>query len=386
MGRWTPVLHRKLYRFRHLDGAPVSTLRRTRLAPETFQLPVEKMRDGYYSDAYFTFTRDVLEHDDHRPDVLMQVFQREQSVLGGIDEALAILKLCSGRRRDDGEWELGWDRLEVRALHDGDEIEPWETVLTIRGDYSLFAYLETLYLGVLARRTLVSRNVRDVVEAAGGKPILYFPARFDHWQVQTGDGWAAHIAGAIGVSTDAQASWWGGKGMGTVPHGLIAAYGGDTVLAARRFADRFADVLSVTVLVDFENDSVKTTLEVAQALGDDLWGVRLDTSDKLADESLRRKYGDDAPTGVAAELVELVRAELDNAGYRDVHIVVSGGFTADRIGAFEDAGVPVDAYGVGSSLLRGANDFTADVVMVDGRPGGKVGRELRPNPRLSAVR
>ena len=236
----------------------MSTLRRTRLAPETFQLPVEKMRDGYYSDAYFTFTRDVLEHDDHRPDVLMQVFQREQSVLGGIDEALAILKLCSGRRRDDGEWELGWDRLEVRALHDGDEIEPWETVLTIRGDYSLFAYLETLYLGVLARRTLVSRNVRDVVEAAGGKPILYFPARFDHWQVQTGDGWAAHIAGAIGVSTDAQASWWGGKGMGTVPHGLIAAYGGDTVLAARRFADRFADVLSVTVLVDFENDSVRT--------------------------------------------------------------------------------------------------------------------------------
>ena len=245
----------------------MSTLRRTRLDPATFALPVEKMRDGYYSDAYFTFTRDVLEQDGHQPDVLMQVFQRERSVLGGIDEALAILRLCSGRRLPDGGWEDGWDRLEVRALHDGDEIEPWETVMTIRGDYSLFAHLETLYLGVLARRTLISRNVRDVVEAAGGKPILYFPARFDHWQVQTGDGWAAHIAGAIGVSTDAQASWWGGKGMGTVPHGLIAAYGGDTVLAARKFADRFADQLSVTVLVDFENDSVRTALEVADALG-----------------------------------------------------------------------------------------------------------------------
>jgi nicotinate phosphoribosyltransferase len=119
----------------------VSTARRTRLHPATFQLPVEKMRDGYYSDAYFTFTRDVLELDDHRPDVVMQVFQRERSVLGGVDEALAILRLCSGRRREDGTWEDGWERLEVSALYDGDEVEPWETVLTIAGDYSLFAHL-----------------------------------------------------------------------------------------------------------------------------------------------------------------------------------------------------------------------------------------------------
>lgn len=363
----------------------MTTQRRTRLDPATFQLPVAKMRDGYYSDAYFTFTRDVLEFDDHRPDVLMQVFQREHSVLGGIDEALAILKLCSGRRRGDGVWDLGWDALEVHALHDGDEVEPWETVLTIRGDYSLFAYLETLYLGVLARRTLISRNVRDVVAAAGGKPILYFPARFDHWQVQTGDGWAAHVAGAIGVSTDAQASWWGGKGMGTVPHGLIAAYGGDTVRAARRFADRFADELHVTVLVDFENDSVRTALEVADALGPRLWAVRLDTSSTMVDRSLWHEMGRFRPTGVVPELVWKVRRALDNAGYPGVRIVASGGFDARRIREFEEAGVPVDAYGVGTSLLRGSNDFTADVVRVDGVPCAKVGREERPNPRLEPV-
>ena len=141
--------------------------------------------------------------------------------------------------------------------------------------------------------------------------------------------------------------------------------------------------MNVTVLVDFQNDSVQTALEVAEALGPDLWGVRLDTSDKLADESLRRLHGDDAPTGVAPELVTLTRQALDDAGFRDVRIVVSGGFTADRIRDFEAAGVPVDAYGVGSSLIRGANDFTADVVMVDGKPCAKVGREYRPNPRLS---
>jgi nicotinate phosphoribosyltransferase len=358
---------------------------RARLDPETFQLPVEKMRDGYYSDAYFTFTRDVLEHDGHRPDVLMQVFQREHSVLGGVDEAIAILKLCSGRRRPDGSWEDGWERLEVAALHDGDELEPWEPVLTIRGDYTLFASLETLYLGVLARRTLISRNVRDVVAAAGGKPILYFPARFDHWQVQTGDGWAAHVAGAIGVSTDAQASWWGGKGMGTVPHGLIAAYGGDTVLAARKFADRFAEHLHVTVLVDFENDSVRTALEVADALGPRLWGVRLDTSSTMVDRSLWHEMGRFRPTGVVPELVWRVRRALDNAGHGQVRIVASGGFDAARIRAFEEAEVPVDAYGVGSSLLRGPNDFTADVVRVDGAPCAKVGREERASPRLEPV-
>jgi nicotinate phosphoribosyltransferase len=363
----------------------MSTTERRRLAPSVFRLPVEKIRSGYYSDAYFNHAKQLLEEDEHHPRVLLQVFQRNESILGGVDEAVAVVKQCSGYRGTDGRWVNTFKDLDVLALHEGDAVEPWETVMTIEGDYSQFAHLETVYLGCMARRTLIMRNVSEVVEAAAGKPILYFPARHDHWLVQTGDGWAAHVAGAIGVSTDAQASWWGGRGVGTVPHGLIAAYGGDTVLAARKFAERFAHEMNVTVLVDFANDSVQTALEVAEALGDDLWGIRLDTSDRLADLALQRRHGDAAPTGVNAELVELVRTELDAHGFRDVKIVVSGGFTADRIRAFEADGVPVDAYGVGSSLIRGANDFTADVVLYEGRPGGKVGRELRPNPRLSRV-
>ena len=358
---------------------------RQRLSPATFRLPVEKIRDGYYSDAYFNHTKTLLEADGHRPRVVMQVFQRKESVLGGIDEAIAILKQCTGHRGEDGRWVNTFKELEVCALYEGDEIAPWETVMTIEGDYSQFAHLETVYLGCLARRTLIMRNVHEVVEAANGKPILYFPARHDHWLVQTGDGWAAHVAGAIGVSTDAQASWWGGRGVGTVPHGLIAAYGGDTAVAAAKFADRFADVMNVTVLVDFANHSLDTALEVADALDGELWGIRLDTSDKLADAGLQALHGDDAPTGVNPELVRLVRDGLDAAGHHAVRIVVSGGFTADRIREFEAEAVPVDAYGVGSSLIRGSNDFTADVVMVDGRPGGKVGREYRPNARLTRV-
>src|SRR3954447_8591889 len=243
----------------------MATSARTRLSPEVFRLPVERIREGYYSDAYFNFSKELLEEEGRHPRVTMQVFQKHQSILGGIDEAIAVLKQCSGRHGAGG-WEDGWSQLEVHALHEGDEIAPRETVMTIEGDYSLFAHLETVYLGSLARRTLVMRNVHEVVEAARGKQIFYFPARHDHWLVQTRDGWAAHVGGAIGVSTDAQASWWGGRGMGTVPHGLIAAYDGDTVLAARKFADRYAEQMAVTVLVDFDNDSIGTAIAVAEDL------------------------------------------------------------------------------------------------------------------------
>ncbi len=267
----------------------------TRLAPEIFRLPVQRLRDGYYSDAYFVLTRQLLQDEGEHPHVTMQVFQKQDSVLGGIDEAIAVLKTCAGTYDPDGEWVSGWDQLVVEALHEGDRIAPHETVMTIEGDYSLFAHLETVYLGSLARRSLIMRNVREVVEAARGKEIFYFPARHDHWLVQTGDGWSAHVAGAIGVSTDAQASWWGGRGIGTVPHGLIAAYGGDTVRAATLFADRFHAEMNVTVLVDFVNDSVGTALEVASALGPKLWGVRLDTSEQLVDRSLFDEMGGFTP-------------------------------------------------------------------------------------------
>jgi nicotinate phosphoribosyltransferase len=352
--------------------------RKRRLPPEAFDLPVEKMREGYYTDAYFNFAREALLADGRRPRVVMQVFQKRHAVLGGMDEAIAVVKLCSH----------DWDALTVHALYDGDDIAPWETVMTIEGDYTSFAHLETVYLGVLARRTLVSTNVRRVVEAANGKPILFFPARHDHHRVQTGDGYAAHVAGAIGVSTDAQASWWGGRGIGTVPHALISAYGGNTVLAATKFAE-WADEndpdINVVVLVDFENDSVRTSLEVARALGDQLWGVRLDTSRTLVDRSLWSEMGDFDPRGVNEHLVRKVRDALDENGFERVRIVVSGGFDVERIRDFEARHVPVDSYGVGSSLIRGANDFTADIVLTDGLPSAKVGRSYRPNRRLELV-
>jgi nicotinate phosphoribosyltransferase len=333
------------------------------------------MRAGYYSDKYFTRAREILLADGARPRVTMQVFGKASAYLGGIDEAIAILKLCA----------IEWSDLAVWALHDGDPIDPWETVLLIEGPYDAFAHLETLYLGVLARRTRVGTNTRRVVDAAKPKEVMFFPARHDHWIVQTGDGYAAHIAGAIGVSTDAQASWWGSEGVGTVPHALIAAYGGDTVLATRKFAEHIDASVRLVTLVDFENDCVGTSLRVAEAMGERLYGVRIDTSEMLVDRSVIPTMGTFRPTGVCPQLVHNVRNALDRAGYAHVKIIVSGGFTVEKIQEFSRQGVPVDAYGVGSSLFQGRFDFTADVVRLEGKPCAKVGREYRPNPRLKKV-
>jgi nicotinate phosphoribosyltransferase len=333
------------------------------------------MRAGYYSDKYFVRAREVLLADGCRPRVTMQVFGKAHAFLGGVDEAIAILRLCA----------LDGRELTVHALYEGEEIVPWETVLLVEGPYDAFVHLETLYLGVLARRTRVGTNTRRVVEAAAPKEIIFFPARHDHWLVQTGDGYAAHIAGAIGVSTDAQASWWGSEGMGTVPHGLIAAYGGDTTLATRKVAEHVGRDVKLVALVDFENDCVRTSVEVARALGDRLYGVRLDTSEMMVDRSLWDHMGREKPTGVNPPLVRNVRAALDRHGFERVKIVVSGGFTVEKIREFEAQGVPVDAYGVGSSLFQGRYDFTADVVLRDGQPCAKAGREYRPNPRLELV-
>ncbi len=333
------------------------------------------MRAGYYSDKYFVRARETLLADRYRPRVTMQVFGKTHAFLGGVDEAIAILKLCA----------IEWPDLVVHALYDGDEVEPWETVLLIEGPYDAFAHLETLYLGVLARRTKVGTNTRRVVEAAAPKQVMFFPARHDHWLVQTGDGYAAHIAGAIGVSTDAQASWWGSEGIGTVPHALIAAYDGDTVLATRKFAQHVPPDVQIVTLVDFENDCVRTSLEVARELGSKLFGVRIDTSEMLVDRSVIPQMGLFKPTGVNPQLIWNVRTALDRNGFSHVRIVASGGFDVQKIEEFKAREVPVDAYGVGSSLFQGRFDFTADVVLTEGKPRAKVGREYRPNPRLERV-
>lgn len=346
-----------------------------RLPVESFGFPVDKIKAGYYTDAYFLRSEEILNGDNHHPRVLMQIFPRANVVLCGIDETIALLKKCS----------FNPENLIIHALHDGDEVEEWETVMTIEGDYADFAHLETLYLGALARQSRIATNVRKVVKAANGKLVLFFPARYDIYQTQESDGYAAKIGGLSGFSTDANAKACGGKGLGTIPHALIAAYNGDTVAATAAF-DKYVDPsIARIALVDFDNDCVNTSLAVARKLGKKLVGVRLDTSGSMVDKSLWTQIGTFKPTGVCKELVCNVRKALDAEGFNHVKIIVSGGFDAARVAAFEEMGVPVDTYAVGSSFFDGNINFTADIVKVDGKDCAKAGRRYNPNPRLELV-
>ena len=364
---------------------------------ELFQFD-PRMQEGWLSDRYFIRTARTLEHAGCDPTVTLQAFAKEHGVVAGTYECVRLLQtqLAAGYDHRD---------LAMETLLDGDRIEPWETVMHITGPYRAFGHLETPLIGALARRTLIASNVRSAIEAANGKPIIFMSARHDDWRVQTPDGYAAQVGGAQSVSSDAGGAWWGARGVGTMPHAMIAAFGGDVVKATLAFARYIQDHepgVSIVSLVDYHNDVLRDALAVAQAMrgafGDRvLTAVRVDTSDKLIDESLIRDpevWGREKLTGVHPRLVRKLRWALDDQGFDYVGIVVSGGFTPDKIRRFEAEGVPVTAYGVGSSLL-GHNpgtgglltgfDFTADVVRVDGEPESKVGRSFRPNPRLVGV-
>ena len=349
--------------------------RRKRLDAAAFNLPVDDIKRGFYTDSYFVRAREILRQDKRSPTVLMQFSGKREGWLSGIDEAVAILKLCA----DD------WSALTVHALYEADRFETWDTVLTIEGAYDAFGHLETICLGALARGTRICTNAKLLSLAAQSKPVLFFGARDDVFPMQARDGYAAFAGGVKLVSTEAQTSFFGGKAIGTIPHALIGAYGGDTVKATKRFAETIEGV-DVIALVDYDNDSVKTSLDVARALEGRLWGVRLDTAEYMVDKSVIPQMGDFRPTGVNAPLVWNVRNALDAEGFGDVKIVVSGGFDVLRIQAFEEEGVPVDAYGVGAALYDGQFDFTADIVQVNGKSEGKAGRRVHANPRLERVK
>lgn len=348
---------------------------KNRLSPDVFNIPVEKIKSGVYSDSYFLKTQQILNKDNYHPRVLMQVFQRQHAILCGMDETIAIIKKCAHNPNN----------LTIKALFDGDAIEPWETVMTIEGDLADFSHLETIYLGVLARQTKIATNVHKVVKSAQGKPVLFFSSRYDHYTVQEVDGYAAHIGGAYGVSTSANGNYWGGEGLGTIPHALIATYKGDTLKATKAFDKFINPQISRVALVDFDNDCVQTSLAVARELKDKLWAVRLDTSETMIDNSVLPYMGTFKPNGVCPQLVFNVRKALDDEGFSHVKIMVSGGFHAKRIAEFEKMQVPVDVYAVGSSLFNDNVNFTADIVMVDGQPYSKVGRQLNSTERLTLV-
>ncbi|MBI5620825.1 nicotinate phosphoribosyltransferase [Candidatus Gottesmanbacteria bacterium] len=345
---------------------------------------ISRIRRGYYSGVYFNRTKKILEQEHDETVVTMQVFQwNDGSVLCGMREAIELLREGVGFWHNH-RWVSKRKTLTVSSLSDGETVRSREPVMHISGPYVYFAHLESLYLGILARRTMVATNTHRVVEAANGKSVFFFADRFDDFHNQEGDGYAAHIGGAAGVCTEAHASRWNGVPIGTIPHALIAVSGGDTARATQLFAKHIRDV-NVVALVDFNNDCVGTSLAVAKSLGKKLWGVRLDTASNMIDKSLSKNRNTKNVFGVNPPLVWAVRKVLNDNGYAHVKILVSGGFTEEKVRWFEKEKTPVDGYGVGSALVHGNNDFTADVVKVNGKKIAKVGRAYIPSKRFRSV-
>ncbi len=434
-----------------------------RLTNAVFKLDIDGLRRGYYSDKYFenvvyvlngaamagyTFggssPRAVPAAADTLPvgDAVVetQVFNRRapQVLVAGVDMALALLRYCTGYF-DDGAFIGSADQLEVLAVEDGVlthyagdpmHVQP---VLKIRGRYRDFALLETPILGVLSHASRIATNVYELLAAAQGKQVLFFPARFDLPETQSVDGYAYWLAIQRHnrdrgqnlrplASTDAGAAWWGGQGGGTVPHALIACFLADTAETMRAFARYVPVHVNRVALVDFNNDCIGASLAVLDAYweqycpaleaGDEteqqrwtLYGVRPDTAGEMRDIALPP----DAPTGVSAPLIRTLREAMNTAWTRwhvppkledaakrfcqQVKIVASGGFSAERIRQFEADGVPVDVYGVGSTFLRNDartnTDYTMDVVRIKiGRQWvdmAKTGRQPCDNPDLQPI-
>ncbi|RLL47800.1 nicotinate phosphoribosyltransferase [Oceanobacillus piezotolerans] len=351
-----------------------------RLTNKTFKFD-PRIKEGWFSAVYFLKTKKIAEEKIPDNHVTMQFFQKENAVLCGTDEVIALLHSFANNP----------ESLEIHSLKDGDKIEPFETVLTISGRYQDFGYLEGIIDGILARRTSVATNVYNVVKAAKSagrqKPVVFMGDRDDHYTTQAGDGYAAFIGGSTAQATHAMNEWWGKEGMGTMPHALIQMFKGDVVAATQAYHEVYPND-ELAALVDYNNDVITDSLKVARAFGDKLSSVRLDTSRTLVDRYFLRNQhlmGAFDPRGVNPELLFALRKALDDEGFTSVKIMATGGFTEKRIREFEEKNVPVDMYGVGRSLLSLNIGFTGDLVLLNGQPEAKEGRRYRPNSRLEKV-
>lgn len=352
----------------------------SRLTNKTFKFD-ERVGDGWFSAVYFLKTKEIVEKKLADNIVTMQFFQKDNAVLCGTDEVIALIQTFGT--------EL--DKLEIHSLKDGDKITPFETVLTITGPYQHFGFLEGVIDGILARRTSVATNVYNVVKAARysgkQKPVIFMGDRDDHFTQQAGDGYAAFIGGSTAQATHAMNEWWGKEGMGTMPHALIQMFKGDIIAASKAYFEVFPQD-DLMALVDYNNDVITDSLKVAHEFGDKLKAVRLDTSNTLVDKYFGRNYhlmGTFDPRGVNPELIFALRDALDDEGFNHVQIVASGGFTREKITYFEEHNAPVDMYGIGRNLLQINIGFTGDNVLLNGEPSAKEGRKYRPNARLKKV-
>jgi nicotinate phosphoribosyltransferase len=355
----------KAHRFalEHIDkvlGAKLTSFKAL-AKPGKFE-PSDAVLSGETADVYFARTVEVLHREGLNPVATMEVFPSRAGVFCGIEEVKTLLERV-----------LPEDNRKVWALPEGETMSAKEVVLRIEAPYQSYGLYETAYDGILAHCSAWATAARECVEAAKGIPLIAFGVRGVHPLVVGLCDYAAIIGGCSGCSSIAGAKLAGIEPSGTVPHALIIVMG-DTVRATMAFDKHMPPGVPRISLVDTFKDEAEESIRVAQAMGQKLTAVRLDTPPERG--------------RVTADLVKEVRARLDLAGFKHVKIMVSGGINPERITYFLENDAPVDAFGVGR-YISGAKpiDFTADLHAVEGQPIAKRGRipGLTPNPRLQRI-
>jgi len=307
----------------------------------------EEIRAGRVTDVYFLRGQEVLQAEGENPQVVAEVRAGQLprdwgwGVFAGLDEALSLLE---GRG------------IEVQSLPEGAVFYVEEPVMVVSGPYLEFGLMETSLLGLLCQASGVATMAARCRMAAQARPVISFGARRMHPAIAPMIERAAYLGGCDGVAVLKSAEVLGVEPVGTMPHAVILILGEDR---AWRAFDRIVDPrVQRVALVDTFQDEKFGAVSAALALGKRLAAVRVDTP-----SSRRGDFG---------VILREVRWELDERGFTEVKIFVSGGLDE---GAILTLNPYADAYGVGTSISNApVVDFALDIVEVGGQPRAKRGK------------
>jgi nicotinate phosphoribosyltransferase len=309
---------------------------------------LEDIRSGRATDVYFDRTRQILEAKGIRKRVRAEFVAKTLpdgwpwAILAGLEECVAVLE--------------GFP-VNVRSMSEGRAFRPFQPVLEIEGPYLEFGVLETALLGLLCQASGVATRAARCKHLAGERLLLSFGARRMHPTLAPMIERAAFIGGCDGVSVLAAADLVRQDPTGTMPHALILILG-DTVAAARAFDEIIAPEVPRVVLIDTFHDEKFEALAVAEALGERVQGLRLDTPGS------RR--------GNFAQILQEVRWELDLRGYKHIQLYVSGGIGEREIAELAPY---AQGFGVGTCISDApVVDFAMDITEVEGQPFAKRGK------------
>ena len=308
----------------------------------------DDIKKGKVTDVYFERTVRVLKAKHIDKKVTAEVRARilpldyPWAVLAGLDEIAYLLKGL---------------KINLWGLPEGSLFHPFEPVLFIEGNYSDFACYETPLLGLICQASGVATRAARCKKAADGKSIIHFGARRMHPGITPMIDRASFIGGCDGISVSKSAQDLGEEPIGTIPHALILL-AGDTLEATRMFHEVIEPRVRRVALIDTLADEKFEALRVAEGLGKDLFGVRLDTPPSRRGDLLK--------------LLEEVRWELNLRGFKKVKLLVSGGIDEKKIRELREV---VDSFGVGTWISNApVIDFSLDIVEIEGKPFSKKGK------------